>query len=142
MRTPITLLGPVGGIRFDPFATVCDCRLVLALHEIAPMLARLGVTEVRHVGAYAYRRVKGRLSLHAHGVAIDVKALVVDGEPRVVKHDYQRGLDDGCTPEAPVLNRVACELEALELFDEILTPDDDLNHRNHFHLAIEPLAGQ
>jgi hypothetical protein len=114
--------------------------LAVALSAIGPVLRRLGITEVRYSGAYAYRRSKtGRLSLHAHGLAIDVHGFVVGGRRLTVERDYRRGLRDGCSPTAPVLNRVACALRETGRFAELLTPDYDADHRDHFHLAIAPV---
>jgi hypothetical protein len=43
---------------------------------------------------------------------------------------------NGCVDEAPVLNRLACRLSQLRLFQELLTPDSNADHRDHLHLAI------
>jgi hypothetical protein len=148
VRTPVAVKGPIGGIRYergDSSPLVCDCRLVVALGRVAPELSSLGVTRVRYSGAYVYRTQRsGRPSLHAEGLAIDVHELTAAGSRFTVAADYQRGADASCSepPQAtalPLPNRLACELGRTRLFEEILTPDDNRDHRDHLHLAIAPL---
>lgn len=142
IATPVVVSGPIGGLPYKGGTgggLVADCRLVLALHRIAPVLKELGVTGLRYSGAYSYRMSKvGRLSYHAHGLAIDVHELLVGDKWLGVKSDYAVGLADGCAAESPPLNRVACRLGRLRLFKELLTPDYDAAHRDHFHLGIAP----
>jgi hypothetical protein len=142
MTTPIQVWGPIGGIVYasggEPSVT-CDCRLAVALHWVAPELRALGITEVHHAGAYVYRTTrKGRLSLHALGLAIDVRDVRAHGRTYRVQENYSIGLRDGCAPQSPELNRLACRLDRTSLFKELLTPDDDRDHHDHLHLAIAP----
>lgn len=140
--TPVEVAGPIAGVRYvsqGEESVVADCRLVLALDWIGPSLRQLGVTEVRHSGAYVYRTTRsGRPSLHARGLAIDVHALNFHDKRAVVERDFARGLGDGCQPDAPELNRLTCTLRRLDLFQELITPDHDADHRDHVHLAISP----
>jgi hypothetical protein len=39
-----------------------------------------------------------------------------------------------------VLNRLACSFKSTGLFKELLTPDYNADHHDHFHLAIEPIG--
>jgi hypothetical protein len=138
--TPIALEGPIGGVRYWTVGAgpmVSDCRLALALAKVAPELRSLGISAMRFSGAYSYRMAKvGRLSLHAYGLAIDVHEITADGKSYVVAHDFARGLPNGCVENAPVLNRLACRLSQLRLFQELLTPDSNADHRDHLHIAI------
>ncbi len=140
--TPVQVDGELGGIHYVATAglpLVMDCRFAVTLWRIAPILKELGVSEMRYSGAYVYRMSsKGRLSLHANGLAIDVHEMVVEGQKLSVKHDFARGLDDGCSTSAPALNRVACQLKRTGVFRELLTPDYNADHHDHFHLAIAP----
>lgn len=142
VKTPVVVLGPVGGIEYRAFAKVefvADCRLVVALAWIAPILQSEGVSAARFSGAYSYRMSRvGRLSLHAYGLAIDLHEWKVDGRWLTVRHDFARGLTDGCAASSPALDRVACRLKALGLFRELLTPDSNADHYNHFHFGILP----
>lgn len=147
MPTPVLVNGPIGGVRFFSDATpfIADCRLVFALSELAPELVELGVSQVRFSGAYVYR-VKttgsGRLSLHAHGLAIDVHDIWFGSERLNVKMNYTRGLGRECQPGLPRLNEVVCRVRQRGLFKELLTPDDNADHRDHFHFGLAPLPGE
>lgn len=138
VELPVILRGSVGGVEYwanDKRPLLVDCRLALALEHIAPVLRSHGVTRARFSGAYVYRNTRsGRLSLHARGLAIDIHDVVVHGKTLTVKRDFARGA--GCTPNVPVLNRIACDLARMQLFRELLTPDYDRDHHDHFHLAV------
>jgi hypothetical protein len=138
--TPIEVTGPIGGVSYGG-PMVCDCRLALALARVAPVLRDAGVSAFRYPGAYSYRMSRvGRLSLHAYGLAIDVPAFVIDGTELSVKKDFARGRD-WCAADSPPLNQLACRLKATGLFRELLTPDYNADHHDHFHLGIAPLEG-
>jgi hypothetical protein len=138
--TPVAIEGPIGGVRYWTVGAgpmVADCRLALALAKVAPEFRGLGISAMRFSGAYSYRMAKvGRLSLHAYGLALDVHEITADGKSYVVAHDFARGLPNGCADGAPVLNRLACRLAQLRLFQELLTPDSNADHRDHLHIAI------
>jgi hypothetical protein len=140
VATPIALEGPIGGVRYWTVGAgpmVSDCRLALALAKVAPELRGLGITAMRFSGAYSYRMAKvGRLSLHAYGLALDVHEVTADGKSYIVAKDFAKGLPNGCAAEAPLLNRLACRMAQLRLFQELLTPDSNADHRDHLHLAI------
>jgi hypothetical protein len=140
VETPIQVRGTIGGIRyhsgFGPM--VSDCRFALALATAGPELTALGVSEMHFSGAYSYRTSRvGRLSLHAYGLALDVHEIVVDGRRLSVERHFARGI--GCAV-GPALNRVACKLRELGLFRELLTPDYNADHNNHFHIGLAPLG--
>ncbi len=140
VATPIAIDGPIGGVRYWTIGAgpmVSDCRLALALAKVAPELRSLGISAMRFSGAYSYRMAKvGRLSLHAYGLAIDVHEVTADGKSYVVARDFQKGLPNGCAADAPLLNRLACRLAQLRLFQELLTPDSNADHHDHLHIAI------
>jgi hypothetical protein len=143
MKTPVAVTGPIGGVRYETAGhtlVVCDCRLAVALDWLGPELRSFGVTEVRHSGAYVYRTThSGRPSLHAQGLAIDLHGLRMQNRRLEVDRDFVRGEGRACAPDSPPLNRLACELGRTGLFEEVITPDDDSDHRDHLHLAIAPL---
>ncbi|MFO0571469.1 MAG: extensin family protein [Polyangiaceae bacterium] len=145
VATPVETRGTIAGISYvsgPSSSMVADCRLVVALARIAPVLSELGVTALRFSGAYSYRMSRvGRLSLHAYGLAIDVHELRAGGRWYGVESDFARGLADGCAPTRPVWNQVACRLKATHLFKELLTPDYNADHQDHVHLAIAPEPG-
>jgi hypothetical protein len=144
VATPIVVEGAIGGVRFytlekKPF--VVDCRLALALSEIAPELRALGVIEARYSGAYVYRTSHpGRMSLHAYGLAIDLHEFKVNGEGLLVKAAFERGR--GCSSPLPLLNQLACRVREHRLFHEQIGPDDNASHYDHFHLGLRPLPDE
>ena len=141
MVTPVAVTGAIGGVRYETeghAALVCDCRLVVALDWLGPELRSLGVRSIRHSGAYSYRTTRaGKPSLHAQGLAIDVHALSIGSSRFEVERDYVRG--GACEAETSPLNRLACDARRMGLLEEVITPDDDSDHRDHLHLAIAPL---
>lgn len=141
MVTPVAVTGSIGGVRYETVGhapLVCDCRLVVALDWLGPELRSLGIRTVQHAGAYAYRTTRrGRPSLHAQGLAIDVRALSIGGSHFEVERDYVRG--SACESESSPLNRLACDVRRMGLLEEVITPDDDSDHRDHLHLAIAAL---
>jgi len=142
MRTPVSIVGSLGGVTYRSEGTpslICDCRLAVVLGRLGPELHRLGVTEVRHMGAYAYRTTRaGRTTLHAFGLAIAVGGVDVAGRRLSVTDDYRLG-GASCDAAAPPLNHLACQLRRTGFFEEVITPDDDEDHKDHLHLAIVPL---
>jgi len=140
VATPVAIEGPIGGVRYWTVGAgpmVSDCRLALALAKVAPELRGMGITAMRFSGAYSYRMAKvGRLSLHAYGLALDVHEVTADGKSFVVAKDFAKGLPNGCVTGAPILNRLACRFAQLRLFQELLTPDSNADHRDHLHIAI------
>lgn len=141
MVTPVAVRGSIGGVAYETAghgALVCDCRLVVALDWLGPELRAHGVSSVRHSGAYAYRTTRrGRPSLHAQGLAIDVHEVRVLHSSYEVERDFERNAS--CSEDSPVLNQLACDLKRTGLLEEVITPDDDSDHRDHVHLALAPL---
>jgi len=122
-----------------------DCRMVLALYIAAPVFRKHGFDEVLYTSTYRYSRISGtgRLSRHASGNAIDVKALRgPNGAVVVVERDWHifKGTVDDCVgplPPGPArkMREMICEFETLPIFGGILTPESDYDHRNHFHIG-------
>lgn len=139
VRTPVEIRSDIAGITYKP-KLVCDCRLALALHWSAPVLESWHIREVEHYGAFSDRTTRrGRPSLHAQGLALDVARLQFPDARLDVASSYERGWGAGCGPDAPALNRVVCQLRQLGLFRELITPDHDADHQDHVHLGILPL---
>lgn len=145
VQTPVAIEGPIGGVRYWTVGAgpmVSDCRLALALARVAPELRGLGISAIRFSGAYSYRMARvGRLSLHAYGLALDVHEVTADGKSYVVARDFRRGLTNGCADDAPLLNRLSCRFSQLRLFQELLTPDSNADHRDHLHVALARVPG-
>ncbi|HEX5098594.1 MAG TPA: extensin family protein [Polyangiaceae bacterium] len=146
IATPVVLAGPLRGLRFyasDKRPFLADCRLLLALDEIAPELLALGVSEVRFSGAYVYKLTHpGRMSMHAYGLAADLHAFHVRGTTLEVKRDFAHARGTACSSGMPTLNLVACRMRAHGVFKELLGPDDNAAHFDHFHVGLKPLPGE
>ena len=146
IKTPIVVDGPIAGIRYYNGGNgqlVADCRLVLALALVGPALTSFGVTDVRFSGAYVFRLSnKGRVSLHAYGLAIDLHGFTRFGVHYEVKHDFQKGIATSSADDAPPTNAIASRLRNSGLFHEYLTPDDNADHHDHVHVGVSPLPDE
>jgi hypothetical protein len=142
VKTPVEITGDIGGVRYTTggkTSLVCDCRLGLALEWSAPVLKSWHISEVSHYGAFSNRSTRGgRPSLHAQGLALDVARFKFPDSSLSVSDAYGRGWGAGCRPNAPAINQVVCQLRALGLFRELITPDHDSDHHDHVHLGILP----
>lgn len=138
--TPIEVTGPIAGVTYITGGKVSitgDCRLMLALDWASRTLASVGITEVRHSGAYVYRTTsRGRPSLHARGLAIDIHAVKAGNTWYDVERDYSNGRGPVCDQWQPFINHVYCRLAQLNLFRELITPDHNAEHHDHFHLGV------
>ena len=156
IAAPVRITGPLRGIRFvtpgkRSVYGKLDCRLALALDELAGVLERHGIVTVRVDNLYRPRaRLPGRRvkSQHRYGLAIDLMAFeLADGTELVVEHDW-KGNRDGvpCGPEsrlveptdrAIALRNAVCDVARTGVFHHILTPSYDEAHRDHLHLDIK-----
>jgi hypothetical protein len=138
VATPVEIEGRLGGIEYwtdSGRSLQMDCRLALTLANVGGVLARHGVTRVRFSGAYVYKTTPtGRLSHHAHGLAVDLHEFTFAGRSLSVARAFSRNV--GCRPTVPALNRLACDLRATRSFDEFLTPDFNAAHRDHLHISV------
>lgn len=156
IAAPVRITGPLRNVRFiapgrKSVYGKLDCRLALALDELASVLERHGVVAVRVDNIYRPKaRLPGRRakSQHRYGLAIDLMAFdLADGSSLVVEHDW-KGAPDGvpCGPEsrllevterAIALRNAVCDVARSGLFHHILTPSYDEAHRDHLHLDIK-----
>jgi hypothetical protein len=156
IAAPVRITGPLRNVRFiapgrKSVYGKLDCRLALALDELASVLERHGVVAVRVDNIYRPKaRLPGRRarSQHRYGLAIDVMAFdLADGSSLVVEHDW-KGTPDGvpCGPDsrllevterAILLRNAVCDIARSGLFHHILTPSYDEAHRDHLHLDIK-----
>ncbi len=154
--TPVHVTGPFRGVTVrnhnaPAIHELMDCRLAVALARYAPLVRAFGVREIRHISLYraptprqaARRPVQTR---HPGGMAIDVGSFVMEsGEVLVVERDFHgRRRRPVCGPTARVpeqpqartLRTLACEAARRGHFHIILTPNFNVEHRNHFHLEL------
>jgi hypothetical protein len=146
VKTPIVVDGPIAGVRYyngGNSQLVADCRLVLALALVGPALTSFGVTDVRFSGAYVFRLSnKGRVSLHAYGLAIDLHGFTRFGVHYEVKHDFHKGMGTSNADDTPPTNAIATRFHNSGLFHEYLTPDDNADHHDHVHVGVSPLPDE
>lgn len=153
---PVRPAGPLRGVRYemghptavpDPVGPVMDCRLLLALDDLAIIAGDRGIARIRYNSVYRGRwaRVKGQR--HAAGVAIDVVEVVKkDGTVLNVLRDFHghgvRSRTCGpeaprpTTPEAAELRALVCAIDASRSFNLLLTPHYDRRHKDHLHLEV------
>jgi hypothetical protein len=156
IAAPVRITGPLRNVRFiapgrKSVYGKLDCRLALALDELAGVLERHGVVAVRVDNIYRPKaRLPGRRarSQHRYGLAMDLMAFdLADGSSLVVEHDW-KGTPDGvpCGPDsrllevterAILLRNAVCDVARSGLFHHILTPSYDEAHRDHLHLDIK-----
>lgn len=146
----VQVRGGLGGVEWKNYQSgksfVVDCELALALARAGRFFVAQKVVAARFSSAYSRRRVRksGRWSRHAFGKAIDVHAFVLeDGTELSVKDHYEQGLGDevDCigiplTREGAILRTLSCQLHRSTYFDNVLDPDYDAHHYNHFHLDV------
>lgn len=154
MGAPLRFAGPFHGVKFVAPGSkygVFDCRLALALDDMAKLLVSHGVAEVHVDNSY---RPKARLpgkkkaSQHAHGLAVDIVAFKLsDGRKLSIEETWygERGKPP-CGPdavitqpseEASILRSLVCEVARQQIFHHLLTPNYDAAHRNHLHFDIK-----
>jgi hypothetical protein len=162
VATPMRVTGPIGGVSFvapgrkSPYG-ILDCRLALALSELALLLKRYDVVEAWIDNMYrprAHLPGKKKPSQHAYGLAVDLTRLKrADGSELSVEHDFQGAIGEPVcgegararaelSSEAATLRDLICDVARSGLFHHILTPNHDRAHRDHFHLDIARGARQ
>jgi hypothetical protein len=157
--TPVRLRGPLHGVTFssDRKHDVLDCRLVLALDDFAQQLAARDVTAVRYFDAYRSKTDSGCTRKywglqHCAALAIDIHAFEHrDGSMLNVDRDFHGHIGlatcvGGVVPSpttkaATELWSLVCGAADAALFNVVLTPNFNAEHRNHFHLELTPDAG-
>lgn len=158
--TPLRFTGPIRGVTFKPtpraeedevaHSSIADCRLALAVDDMAMVLAKHDVVEAGYLSMYRTRGLgyikPGRR--HPSGLAIDIStATLRDGTTYSVIHDFHgrvgsKTCGEGAakptkdTPGAKFWRDVACELADKRAFNLLLTPHYDWGHRDHFHMEV------
>ena len=149
---PVTLPRELHGVRFEFLPRpeqrdVVDCRLVLALDDLARIAAAQDVTSVRYNSIYRNGWARGRVQGHLGAVAIDIVELGLrDGQTLNVLRDFGgHGIGSAtcgasAKPAAPgkatQMRKFVCALDEARLFNLVLSPHYDWRHRNHFHLEV------
>jgi hypothetical protein len=156
IATPVRLKGPVRGIRFvtpgrRSIYGKLDCRLAIALDELARILERHQVSEVQIDNLYrprAHLPGSRKRSQHSYGLAVDLLSLTLrDGQRLEVERDWQGAIGaPPCGPEsrlltesdaAILLRNLVCDVAREGIFHHVLTPNFDQAHRDHLHVDIK-----
>ena len=166
VAAPVRLTGPLHEVSFHTLLPppergrssyeLFDCRLLLALDDLAQLLAAQDVVEVMYYSAYRPPPAgfpDGRLGeRHDGGLAIDIGYFrTKDGLGLNVERDYQAFPGERpCAPGPPpkrmtrssfALRKIACDAIEARLFNAALTPGYDPTHRDHFHFELSASAG-
>jgi hypothetical protein len=164
---PVRLRGAVRGVsihtdrvakeREKSIYEIFDCRLLLALDDFSELIARRDVVEMIHFNAYRPKTQNGCTKKywglqHCAALAIDVRELKrKDGSVLNVERDFHGRIGLGTcangvapspvTAQATELWSFVCEAAQRALFNVMLTPNYNAEHKNHFHLEVTPDAG-
>jgi hypothetical protein len=164
---PVRLRGPLRGIAIHTDRSpkererskyeVFDCRLLLALDDFAQLVAQHDVIEIIHFNAYRPTTEHGCTAKywglqHCAALAVDVREFKrKDGSTLNVERDFHGRIGLGTcatgvgpspqTHPADELWSFVCDAAGRALFNVMLTPNYNSEHRNHFHLEITPDAG-
>lgn len=167
VMAPVRLRGAVRGVsihtsrsakeREKSIYEIFDCRLVLALDDFSDLVSRRDVVEMIHFNAYRPKTQNGCTQKywglqHCAALAIDVGELKrKDGSVLNVDRDFHGRIGLGTcasgtgpspvTPQATELWSFVCDAAQRALFNVMLTPNYNTEHKNHFHLEITPDAG-
>ena len=157
----VRLTGPLHGVTFrtrqseEARATsrweIADCRLVLALDDMATVLEAHNIVEVHHYSMYrppSKSWPEAKLATrHAGALALDAGRFVDrDGVIYDVDDDFSGRIGARtCGPKAKprkptakatLLRTLLCETVAKRVFNVVLTPNHNRPHKNHFHLEV------
>jgi hypothetical protein len=159
---PIRLSGPVHGVAFhltyrgpentddDKLSSsILDCRLGLAIDDLATVLAKHDIVKAEYLSMYRATGgfVKG--VRHPAGRAIDLATVTKsDNTTFNISYDWQgRGVGaktcgEGAaaplkdTEGARLFRSIVCELADEQSFNLILSPHYDWGHHDHLHMEV------
>lgn len=156
---PVTAVMPLNGMPFRSGGALRtkmfgDCSIIKSLAEAAPMLRAKQIVEVTDLGVYNYRCIGNTgtppncpngISQHAYGNAIDL-AVFKDaaGMTYSVAADFviDPAPEKTCTAATEpgkdaFLHELICGLKAEKLWNIVLTPNYNADHRDHFHVDLK-----
>jgi hypothetical protein len=149
---PVLLSADLRGVAFE-FARdpeqrpVLDCRLLLALDDLARVAKAQQIARVRYNSIHRNGWARGPVQGHLGGVAIDITELwTSEGEVLSVHRDFAGSGIGSATcgasakPAAPGkaarLRAFICALDEARIFNLLLSPHYDYRHRDHFHFEV------
>jgi len=160
---PVTVTTPINGMVYrysgnsSPRSTFfMDCTLARSLAAAAPLLRARDVVEVTDIGVYNYRCIGGGtppdcpngISQHAYAKAIDLAGFTTSDDSFYSVNDdwvIDPSTETTCTAATEGgkdewLHETICELKAHRVWNIVLTPNYNADHRNHFHVDLTPNA--
>ncbi|OGQ98757.1 MAG: hypothetical protein A2284_11155 [Deltaproteobacteria bacterium RIFOXYA12_FULL_61_11] len=110
-----------------------SCRMAVALMRMIDVMHDLGLDNLTHLGVYNCKvSADGKPSRHGMGNAIDVaKFHGTDGTTYTIYQYYFQNTDVG-----RMLRNIAEQLHQHKVFNQVLTPEYNEQHANHFHLDL------
>lgn len=157
---PVTVTMPINGMPYRSGGAARtkmfgDCTIIKSLARAAPMLRAKQIVEVTDLGVYNYRCIGNTgtppncpngISQHAYGNAIDLASFKdMAGMTYVVNTDFviDPAPEKTCTAATVagkdrLLHELICGLKAAKLFNIVLTPNYNTDHRDHFHVDMTP----
>ncbi len=157
---PVTVTMPINGMPFRSGGATrtkmfADCTIIKSLAQAAPMLRAKQIVEVTDLGVYNYRCIGNTgtppncpngISQHAYGNAIDLASFKdMAGATYVVNTDFviDPAPEKTCSAATVAgkdqfLHELICGLKAAKLFNIVLTPNYNADHRDHFHVDMTP----
>jgi hypothetical protein len=159
---PVTVKVPINGITYRYTENTAprpkfmmDCLLAKSLAEAAPHLRARDVVEVADYGVYNYRCIGDGtppdcphgMSQHAYAKAIDLVAFkTTDSTTYTVKTDFviDPATEKTCSAATEPgskdawLHDTICELKRAQIWNIVLTPNYNADHRDHFHVDLTP----
>ncbi len=154
---PVTVRAPINGVRYRYLAAetpreslFMSCELALSLARAAPLLRARDLVEVVDLGIYNYRCIGGGtppdcprgMSQHALANAIDIAGVVdAAGQSHSVLEDWQIDTEGTCVAATEpgsdtLLHELICALKAAGVWNIVLTPNYNADHRDHFHVDL------
>ncbi len=151
----------------NPLTDPIACEFVLTLYDLAAVLKKHNVVSVGSLGSYCYRCccawsetnfcrglndpepdcTKDGYSTHSWGRAIDIRYIkFVDGTSADINTttDWVQSTDATCdvamakqTGMSAKLYSILCEAASIKIFENLLTPNYNSAHRNHWHLDTD-----
>ncbi len=161
IEQPILLRGPIGGVHFDtgrPYAQrsiaagdAIDCRLAIALVDLAKVVKKRGVSTVLVKSFHRPTQAivdPGAPLRHRIGFAIDIAGFKTKkGAVWNVQHDFHGKIGQatcGVNAAKPVpdtkvareLWALFCHIGATEAFDSAISPNYNQAHFDHMHFDL------
>jgi hypothetical protein len=154
---PITVKLPLNGVAFrysgnaEQRKTLYgDCTLMKSLAQAAPIVRAHDVKEIVDIGIYNYRCIDQTktppncsMSQHGYAKAIDLAEFVTSDDTHysVLKDFVIDTTGETCavptdSEKDSFLHTVICELKAANVWNIVLTPNYNADHRNHFHVDL------